>query len=96
MSRLIWSPAALQDMQRLHRFLASKNPDSARRAIAAVRKGVKTLQTQPALGRTVAGMCDEFRELIIEFGRSGYVVRYRIGGDATVVLAIRHQKEAGF
>jgi len=25
MSRLIWSPSALQDVQRLHRFLADKN-----------------------------------------------------------------------
>jgi hypothetical protein len=30
MSRLIWSPSALLDVQRFHRFLAPKNPDAAK------------------------------------------------------------------
>lgn len=33
---------------------------------------------------------------MIAFGDSGYVARCRIDGDAVTVLAIRHQKEAGF
>ncbi|WP_298848850.1 type II toxin-antitoxin system RelE/ParE family toxin [uncultured Salinicola sp.] len=33
---------------------------------------------------------------MIDHGDSGYVARYRIDGDVVVVLAIRHQKEAGF
>jgi ParE toxin of type II toxin-antitoxin system, parDE len=39
----------------------------------------------------------ELRELIIEFGNSGYVALYRheIDDDAVYVLAFRHQKKAG-
>ena len=33
MSRLIWSPLALLDVQRLYRFLAPKNLDTAQRAV---------------------------------------------------------------
>jgi hypothetical protein len=40
----------------------------------------------------------ELRELIIEFGDSGYVSLYRFvpADDAVYVLAFRHQKEAGY
>lgn len=37
-----------------------------------------------------------FRDRIIPFGDGGYVARYRVDGDTAVVLAVRHQKEAGF
>lgn len=41
MSRLIWSPQALLDVQRLFRFLAGKGIDAAKRAIMTVRQAVK-------------------------------------------------------
>jgi plasmid stabilization system protein ParE len=44
MSRLIWSPLALLDVQRLYRFLVPKNPDAAKRAVQAIRQGVKVLE----------------------------------------------------
>jgi len=93
MSRLIWSPAALLDVQRLHRFLAPKNPDAAKRAVRAIRQGVKVLEQQPGVGRPVEDMDDEFRDWIIDFGDSGYVARYRLDPQFVTVLAVRHQKE---
>jgi plasmid stabilization system protein ParE len=39
---------------------------------------------------------EAFRDWIIDFGDSGYVVRYRITNDGVMILAVRHQKEAGF
>jgi plasmid stabilization system protein ParE len=96
MSRLIWSPLALLDVQRLYRFLAPKNPDAAKRAVQAIRQGVKVLEQQPGLGRLVHDMDDAFRDWIIDFGDAGYVVRYRINHQHVVILAVRHQKEVGF
>lgn len=98
MPRLIWSPQALRDVQRLYRFLAAKNMDAAKRAIKTVRQGVKVLGQQPGIGRPIEDLPNEFREWLINFGDSGYVVRYRVDADAEVVmiLAVRHQKEAGF
>ena len=96
MSRLIWSPQALLDVQRLYRFLAGKNIDAAKRAIMTVRQAVKVLGHQPGIGRPIEDMPEEFREWVIDFGDSGYVARYRIDSDAITILAVRHQKEVGF
>ena len=96
MPRLIWSPQALRDVQRLYRFLAAKNTDAARRAVSSIRKGIKVIELQPGIGRPIADMEPEYREWLIEFGASGYVAKYRLDGDSAVVLAVRHQKEAGY
>ena len=96
MPRLIWSPAALLDVQRLYRFLAPQNPDAAKRAVRAIRQGLKVLEKQSGMGRPVEEMNDEFRDWIIDFGDSGYVARYRVDPDAVTILAVRHQKEVGF
>lgn len=96
MPQLIWTPPALADVQRLYRFLAPKNPDAATRAVKAIRTGAKILAHQPHLGRLVEDMDPAFREWLIDFGNSGYIALYRIDGDMVSVLAIRHQKEAGF
>ena len=96
MSRLIWSQLALLDVQRLYRFLAPKNPDAAKRAVGAIRQGMKVLGQQPGVGRPVEDMPEAFREWIIDFGESGYVARYRIEVDVVTILAVRHQKEVGF
>jgi plasmid stabilization system protein ParE len=96
MPRLIWTPSALLDVQRLYRFLVVKNPDAARRAVKAIRQGVKVLEQQPKVGRPVEDMDNEYRDWIIDFGDSGYVARYRVDPQFVSVLAVRHQKEVGF
>jgi len=96
MPRLIWTPSALLDVQRLYRFLVVKNPDAARRAVKAIRQGVKVLEQQPRVGRPVEEMDNEYRDWIIDFGDSGYVARYRVDPQFVSVLAVRHQKEVGF
>ena len=96
MPRLIWAQPALLDVQRLYRFLAPKNVDAAKRAVKAIRLGVQVLGQQPGIGRPIEDLPEEFREWIIDFGDSGYVARYRLGPDAVVILAVRHQKEVGF
>lgn len=96
MSGLIWSPAALVDIKRLYDFLKPKNVDAAKRAVKAIRQGVKVLHEQPGVGRPVEEMDDEFRDWLIDFGDSGYVFRYRVDQQAVTVLAMRHQKEIGF
>ena len=95
MPRVVWTPPALRDVARLHGFLAPKNRDAARRAVRAIRQGVKALAAHPAIGRPVEEMPPEFREWFIPFGDSGYVALYRYDGDSVAILAVRHGKEAG-
>ncbi len=93
MPRLIWSPPALHDVQRLYRYLAEKNMDAARRAVRAIRGGLKVIGHQPEIGRPVADMEPEYREWLVEFGDSGYVALNRYDGQTAVILSVRHQRE---
>ena len=96
MPRLIWSQPALLDVARLHDFLAPKSSDAAKRAVKAIRQGIKALGKHPQIGRPVEDMPPEFREWIIEFGRSAYVALYHFDGKQVVILAVRHGREAGY
>ena len=65
----------------------------AERALLAIRAGVATLKTSPFTCRK-AGNSPFLRELIIPFGRTGYVALFEIEGAADVVItAVRHQLE---
>jgi plasmid stabilization system protein ParE len=83
-------------VSRLHRFLAAKNRDAARRAVSAIRESISALEQHPDIGRRVEGMDPELREWIISFGRDGYLVLYRHDGRDLLVLTIRHGREAGY
>ena len=96
MPRLVWSPPALADVQKLYRFLAPKDEGAARRAIKAIRAGVKILALQPEIGRPVEDLDPAFREWLIDFGSSGYIALYRFDGKTATILAVRHQKEVGY
>ena len=96
MSRLIWSLAALQDIERLHAFLRPKNREAASRAVRVIRESVKILAAHPEIGRPADDMEPEFRDWLIEFGEGGYIARYHFDGRKVVVLAVRHTKEAGY
>jgi len=62
-------------------------------AIAALRAGIGTLTTSPFTCRK-AGQSPFLRELVIPFGRSGYVALFEIeDASNVVVVAVRHQRE---
>lgn len=96
MPRVIFAPAAIRDLERLHAFLRPKNPAAAKRAAQAITRGVRALAAQPHIGRPIDDLPEIYRDWLIDFGDSGYVARYRIEGDTVVILALRHQKEVGF
>jgi plasmid stabilization system protein ParE len=79
----------------LERELARDGGDLtlAEQALVAIRAGFATLKTSPFTCRK-AGRSPFLRELIIPFGRSGYVALFEIEGAAEVVVtAVRHQLE---
>jgi plasmid stabilization system protein ParE len=96
MPRLRWSQQALQDVRRLHDFLAPKSRDAAKRAVKTIRQGIKALGKYPEIGRPVEEMPAEFREWVIEFGHGAYVALYHYDGKQVVILAVRHGREAGY
>ncbi len=62
----------------------------------SIREGVKVIARQPGIGRLVEDMEPEYREWVIDFGDSGYMALYRLDGQTAVILAVRHQREAGY
>ncbi len=88
------------DLDRLYDFVLERelerdggNLALAEQALAAIRAGIATLETSPFTCRK-AGQSPFLRELIIPFGRSGYVALFEIESPTdVVVVAVRHQLE---
>ena len=97
MPRVIITAGAVEGLERCRRFLATKAPEAAKRAGQAIQRQLLLLETNPDIGRPLPDL-PELRELVIAFGDSGCVALYRHQAteDAVVILAFRHQKEAGY
>lgn len=91
---------AAADLERFFDFLLERELSRdggdlslPKQAIAALRSGIATLKTSPFTCRK-AGQSPFLRELIVPFGRSGYVALFEIEDETHVaVLAVRHQLE---
>lgn len=97
MPQIILTAAALAGMERCRSHLAAQDPQAARRAAAAIKDRLRILSHAPEMGRPVPDAA-ELRELVIPFGRTGYVALYHhdIAADQVLILAFRHQREAGY
>jgi plasmid stabilization system protein ParE len=95
MASVVYSARSLTYLERAFQFLHNDNPQTALDAVAAIQTAVDALAAHPLLGRRVQG---DIRELVISYGRTGYVALYRfvVGRDEVRILAIRHQRELGF
>ena len=95
MSRVTYSPHALRDLERVQDFLAASDPDVAGAAAQAIVHAVSVLEQHPLIGRPAE---EGMRELVISRGRTGYVALYDYLApiDTVVILALRHQREAGY
>ncbi len=95
MAQVVYSPTALANLERAFEYLADVAPDAALAAVRAITTAVEMLEHHPLVGRIVRA---DLRELVISFGRSGYVALYRFlpGSDVVRVLAIRHQRQLDY
>jgi plasmid stabilization system protein ParE len=93
-----YSSAARDDLRRLYAHLLDRcssveDLELAERALHAIESAIDSLAQSPFIYRK-AGSSPFLRELLIPFGRSGYVALFEIEDAATVtVLAVRHQLE---
>ncbi len=95
MARVQITVQAPTDLERLFEFLAERNAKLARERMLSVRRAFELLADHPLLGRQAE---DGRRELILSRGRFGYVAKYRWAPaeDVILILAVRHQPEAGY
>jgi plasmid stabilization system protein ParE len=95
--RVRFAPRAADDLQRLFDFLADEDLHAAERARVVIAQAIELLGSFPFACRKSLPDNPFLRELIIDFGHSGYVALYEIEGTETVtVLAVRHQREEDF
>ena len=97
MPRIIVTAGAARGLERCRLFLEEKSPSASKRAGQAIRNQFDLLRAQPGIGRPLEDE-PELRELIIAFEDSGYVALYHYDrkADTVLILAFRHQKEAGY
>jgi len=91
-TRLVFAPRALDDIDRLADFLRGESEQLAAETAPLLVGGLQILREHPLMGRPAE---HGLRELVISRGRTGYVAlyRYQVATDTTLVLAIRHQRE---
>lgn len=97
---VVFSEAAARDLEELFDFALQRELDSETgdldvpaRALRAINDAVGFLETSPFACRKL-GTSPFFRELVIPFGRAGYVALFEIVDQHAVIIgAVRHQRE---
>ena len=86
--------AAADDLQRLVEFLAENDLKAAERARLSIGEALKLLSLFPFSCRKASAENPFLREMVITFGRDGYVALFEIEeANVVTVLSVRHQRE---
>lgn len=95
MNRLDYSERALLDLERLTDFLSEQDSQAAKGTVGIILSALDILSHSPEIGRKVRG---GNRELVISRGSTGYLALYHFFAQHSrvLVLAVRHQREAGY
>jgi len=95
MARISYAGRALSDLEWISDFLADEGPEAQLEALDLIDEAITILARHPFIGRQAE---HDMRELVVSQGRTGYVAlySYEVESNAVLVLAIRHQREAGF
>ena len=94
---IVFDEEAFADLEQIFEFNYERDPATALAHVDAVRSAVLILEAHPRIGRpTGAGFA--LTELVISHGESGYIALYEHAPaeDIVRIVAIRHQREAGY
>ena len=95
MALIAYSEQAFRDFERIFDFAATEDPSLAASVVDVIQEAVSILERHPLIGRPAE---HGLRELLISRGKTGYAALYRYleRSDVVLVLALRHQREAGY
>lgn len=95
MARLEFAARAEADLDRIYEFATSSDLLAAAAVVDLIFEALQILERHPMMGRPAEG---SLRELVISRGKTGYVALYDYlpKEDLVLVLALRHQREAGY
>lgn len=89
---LHYTPESIGDLQRLHDFIAPKNPLAAKKAAIEMQEAANRLKTFPEIGLPIQTNMetDQIRDLYV----GQYSIRYQVSHpDSVYILRIWHNKE---
>ncbi len=92
MSAVIWTPTAVQDLQRHRQFLAVFSIDAANRTIQSIVKQGESLIQNPRRGPVIEESSG-LRKLPLRIGKNGFVLHYAIILDEVVILRVYNGRE---
>ncbi len=88
MAQVVWTDAAIADLDRIGAYIEAFSPLAAQRMAARLIAAASRLEQAPERGRPISG---GRRELVVI---APYVIHYSIEGDQVTVLEIRHGARA--
>jgi plasmid stabilization system protein ParE len=92
MSQIIWTQAAIDDLNRHYDFIKLNDADTATRAVQAIVSSGESLQQNPRRGAIVDEIAG-LRKLLVPFGKYGYIIHYAILEDDVIILRVYHGRE---
>ena len=97
MGEVVYSRRASKNIETIQAFYDKFDDVTSMKALRTVVFSLNKLSELPQVGRPVPGY-EHLRERTIAFGSQGFVALYRIDAhlNRVYVLAIRHQREAGY
>jgi toxin ParE1/3/4 len=84
MRRVVWSPTAIRDLEKIRAYVARFSPVAAARMTSDLHAAGETLAAHADRGRAVPG---GKRELVT---LRPYLIRYRVTTDEVRIIRIRH------
>lgn len=93
MTLIQYTPNATDNILRLVMFAFEAEPNYAKQVFEIIEDALNILNRHPKVGRLV--LPSNHRELVISYGKSGYIALYRYDEirNIVTVLAVRHQRE---
>ena len=83
--QVIWSPAALREIDHIYRYIPQFNPHTAEKLVREILTAGDSLENFPYRGRAVPGT--QLREIALAYP---YIVRYRIAVGHVRILRVCH------
>jgi plasmid stabilization system protein ParE len=101
MPRLLVTPQALEDLERITDFLLAREDGLALELLSYLLEGAEILKRFPLVGRkgiASHSATHALREWPVQRGKTGYLILYEhvARDDMVRILRVRHQLEAGY
>ena len=86
MARIVWTIAAVKDLDDIGAYIAKSSPQSAYHVSIELYEAPERLERFPQSGEQLVGYSQEVRQIL----KHGYRIVYQIRGDTCWIVALIH------